>query len=134
MFDNKILAVNIFDLSGDNDYKQVRKDYIQDAIGVLFVFDVNIKSTFNNISVWEKEAESNGLILSKCSVLLIGNKIDIKNRREVSVKEAKEYAKSKGYNYFETSAKTSVGINETFQYLFDSMYSKVVDSRSRYLY
>ena len=134
MKDGKTLAINIFDLSGDDDYKLIRKDYINNAIGVLFVFDVNIKSTFENISKWEKEAESNGINLSKCVVLLIGNKTDIKNRREVQQNQAKDFAKNRGYQYFETSAKSGVGIVDTFQYLFDNMYVKAVEIRSRYLY
>ena len=51
------LAVNSFDLSGDDDYKLIRKDFILDSLGVLFVYDCNISSTFDNISKWEKEAE-----------------------------------------------------------------------------
>lgn len=101
---------------------------------MLFIFDVNIKTTFDNISKWEKEAESSGLNLSKCCVLLIGNKLDVKGRREVNTKEAKEYAKNKGYAYFETSAKLGTGVNETFGYLFENMYNKAVEIRSRFVY
>jgi small GTP-binding protein len=74
------MAVNIFDLSGDDDYKMIRKSYYTDAIGVLLIYDVNIKSTFDSLIKWEKEIESNGLDLNKCTVVVVGNKVDLKKR------------------------------------------------------
>jgi GTPase SAR1 family protein len=74
------MAINIFDLSGDEDYKQIRKPFYTDAIGVIMAYDVNIKSTFDNLPRWEKEMESNGVDLSKCIVVVVGNKLDIKKK------------------------------------------------------
>lgn len=128
------MAVNIFDLSGDDDYKLIRKNYFSDAIGCLLVYDVNIKSTFNNLTKWEQEAELNGLNLKNCIVVLIGNKIDVKSRREVSTKEGKEYATKKGFYFFETSSKTGVGVNDVFELVFNEMYVKTIDFKSKYLY
>jgi len=45
------------------------------------VFDVNIKTTFDSLNKWEQEAISSGLDLKSCVVILVGNKVDIKNRR-----------------------------------------------------
>lgn len=134
MRNGTVLAINIFDLSGDDDYKTIRKDFIQDALGVIFVFDVNIKATFENIQKWENEATSKGVNLSKCVVLLIGNKTDVKNRREVQTSVGREYAKSKGYQYYETSAKQGTYVAETFENLFESLHSKAIEIRSRYFY
>ena len=128
------LAVNIFDLSGDDDYKLIRKDFILDSLGVLFVYDSNISSTFDNISKWEKEAESNGLDLSKCVVLLIANKIDVKKTKNSPVINGKEYAKKKGYHFYETSAKSGVGVDECFRFFFSELFVKVSEQRSRFLY
>ena len=83
MKNGNILAINIFDLSGDDDFKIVRKQFYPDSLGVLLAFDVNIKSTFENIGKWEREAENSGLNLSNCVVLLIGNKIDLKKKRVI---------------------------------------------------
>lgn len=74
------MAVNIFDLSGDDDYKLIRKQFYTDAIGVIMVYDVNIKSTFDNLAKWEKELETNGIDLSKCIVIVVGNKLDLKKK------------------------------------------------------
>lgn len=134
MGNGDVLAVNIFDMSGDNDYKLIRQDYIRDAIGVLLIYDVSIRSTFNNLSKWECEAISIGLDLSNIIVILIANKLDIKSKREVSTKEGKEYAKLKGYQYYETSAKTGSGVNDAFVNLLDSLHCKVLEVRSKFCY
>ena len=76
--DDLTMAVNIFDLSGDDDFKEVRKDFFKDAIGVVMVFDVNIKVTFDNLARWELEAKTCGLDLSKSNVIVVGNKNDKK--------------------------------------------------------
>ena len=75
-----LLAINIFDLSGDDDYKAVRKAYYADAIGVLMVYDSNIKTTFDSLNKWEKEAKEAGLDFSKSAVVLVGNKSDQKKK------------------------------------------------------
>jgi small GTP-binding protein len=77
---DSLMAVNIFDLSGDDDYKSIRKTYYTDAIGVLLIYDINIKSTFDSLIKWEKEIESNGLDMSKCTVVVVGNKSDLKKK------------------------------------------------------
>ncbi len=74
------MAINIFDLSGDDDYKLIRKPFYTDAVGIVMVYDVNIKSTFDNLPRWEKEMEANGVDLAKCIVVVVGNKLDLKKK------------------------------------------------------
>ena len=45
------------------------------------VFDVNNKTTFDSLNKWEQEAISSGLDLKSCVVILVGNKVDVKNKR-----------------------------------------------------
>jgi len=47
------------------------------------VFDVNIKTTFDSLNKWDQEAMSGGLDLKSCVVVLVGNKIDVKNKRVI---------------------------------------------------
>ena len=68
-------------MSGDDDFKLIRKGFYKDAVGVIMVFDVNIKATFDSLSKWEKEVESNGLDFSRAVVILLGNKADKKKKR-----------------------------------------------------
>ena len=132
-FNDTLVNINIFDLSGDDDYKPVRINYYKDSLGVLMVYDVNIKATFDSLPKWEKEAENNGLDLKKCIVVLMGNKTDIK-KREVKTEVAKEWAKGRGYYFYEGSAKSGQNITEAFKFLFEQMFNKTIDFRSKYIY
>ena len=132
-FNDTLVNINIFDLSGDDDYKAVRTEYYKDSMGVLMVYDVNIKATFDSLPKWEKEAEKYGLDLSKCVVLVLGNKTDIK-KKEVKTDTAKEWAKGRGYKFFEGSAKSGQNVNEAFKYLFEGMFNKTIENRAKYIY
>ena len=132
-FNDCLVNINIFDLSGDDDYKLVRTDYYKDSIGVLMVYDVNIQETFDSLGKWEKEAEKNGLDLSKCVVVVLGNKTDLK-RKQVKTEMARDWAKGKGYKFFEASARTGINVNEAFKFLFDGMYNRTIENRAKYIY
>ena len=131
-FDDCKAHINIFDLSGDDDYKKIRIKYYKEAIGVLMVYDVNIKATFDSLVKWEKEAEKNGLDISKCVVALLGNKTDVK-KREVKADFAREWAKGRGYKFFEVSAKTGYNVNEAFKFLFNGMFNRTNEINSKYI-
>lgn len=60
--------------------------------------------------------------------LLIGNKCDLSDRRVVSTEEAKGLADSLGLTYIETSAKTAVGVEESFLKMTSSIKSKIISS------
>ena len=132
-FNDCLVNINIFDLSGDDDYKSVRYEYYKDSMGVLMVYDVNIQETFDSLGKWEKEAERNGLDLSKCVVVVLGNKTDIK-KKQVKTEVAKDWATGKGYKFFEASARSGVNVNEAFKYLFDGMYNRTIENRAKYIY
>ena len=68
--------------------------------------------------------KQNGLDLSKCVVLLIANKIDVKKTKNSSVINGKEYAKKKGYHFYESSAKSGVGVDECFRFFFSELFFK----------
>ena len=49
-----IFKINFFDLSGDDDYSEIRNTFFQDANGILLVFDLENKMSFTNLAKWEK--------------------------------------------------------------------------------
>ena len=91
--------------------------------GVILVFDVTMKSSFESVTTWMKEIEDN---LNEPCLVLFGNKIDKdKNLWEVSEEEAKEFAEQNKLPYFKTSAKTKQGINEGISYIVNKAYEKI---------
>ena len=96
------------------------------AAGALIVYDVTKKSTFEHATNWLKNI--NEMAEKNCITYLIGNKVDLlenhESNREVSTEEARKYAKENGLRFYETSALTSVKINDCFEDLLQEIYNE----------
>ena len=99
-------------------------------MGILLVYDVTDEASFNNIRNGVRNIEqhaSDGV----CR-LLVGNKSDLSHRRAVSVEEGQEFARENGLLFLETSAKTSLNVDEAFvdtaKQIFDKVKQGTVDA------
>ena len=120
------IKAQIWDSAGQERYKAIVAGHYRRAAGALIVYDVTKKSTFEHITNWLKNI--NEMAEKNCITYLIGNKIDLldsnNNSREVSIEEAQKYAKDNGLKYYETSALTSVRINDCFEDLLQEIYNE----------
>jgi len=119
---NRKIAVNFFDLSGDDDYEGIRNEFYKDSQGVLLIFDLGNKDSFLHLQKWEADMKKYG-IEKNAIIVILGNKSDLK-RREVEDKDVQKYAKSKGYEYYPTSASTGENVND----VFEAVFAKIVDN------
>ena len=100
-------------------------NYLKAANGVILVFDVTKQQTFDALEDWLKDLkENNKLDIQK---VLIGNKVDLEEYREVKKEDAENFAKSIGCNYFEGSAKTGQNINEALDEIARITYLAMKD-------
>lgn len=76
----KRAAINFFDLSGDEDYSDIRNPFFQDSQGILLVFDLENKESFKNLSRWEKLMKDSGVDPKRSVTIVVGNKSDSKNK------------------------------------------------------
>jgi len=104
----------IWDLAGQAQFKRVRQNYLTKAEAGILVFDVTRKETYENIENWYNEIKE---ITPSISLILVGNKIDLEDQRQVSHEEGEELAKKLSLPYIETSAKTGENINDAFRML-----------------
>lgn len=87
----EVLNVSIWDTAGQERFKSITNAYYRGAHGVIVVFDLTRKETFENCRNWFNEVKNaNNQILN--NMLLIGNKSDLKDLRQVSEEDAKEMA------------------------------------------
>ena len=117
--DNKKIRMNIWDTAGQDRFRNIAKNYFKGANAVIFVFDVNNKNTLDKIKFWidnVKENSSEDLI-----EVIVGNKIDIDGKHEVTKEEMESLGEKTGMETFKTSAKTGEGINEVFTYLVNQL-------------
>ena len=118
--DGKTIKLVLWDTAGQERFRSVALTALKAAQGVVIVFDVTNKVSFENIGNWLQEIKDN---LSNPNLVLFGNKADLPDR-QVTESEARKYAKKMNLEYFETSAKTKKGLNEGFSYLVNDIYDK----------
>ena len=113
----------LWDTSGQERFRSVALKTIRSAQGVVLVLDLTSRTSFENINVWLKQIEDN---LNNPCIVLFGNKNDnSKEKWQVTIEEAEEFAKNINLKFFETSAKTKFGINEGLSYIVNETYDKI---------
>jgi GTPase SAR1 family protein len=90
------------------------------------VYDVTQRSSFESLNKWMGEVRDS--TNNKYFVVLLGNKIDLEDERNVSVMEGEQYAEENGFKFFETSAKTNQDecVDTAFHHLIGEITEKVV--------
>ena len=102
-FKNKNIVLKIWDTSGQERFHSITKTFYRNADGIIFVFDVTNKDSFENIKEWLIDPEIVNLDVKK---ILVGNKIDLVELRVINKEKMEKFGQSKNMNSFETSAKT----------------------------
>ena len=119
----------IWDTAGQERFRSVALKSIKTAQGVVIVFDLTKKSTFNNVVNWLKQINDN--LNSNVSLVLFGNKCDMEEEKwEVNKEEVLKFAKIKGLPYFETSAKSNINIKEGFENVANAAYEKLEGNKN----
>ena len=70
------ISINFFDLSGNEEYKEIRTEFYADSNGVIMVYDVDNRDSFSSLVHWEEEMRRNGIDMSRIKVIVCGNKSD----------------------------------------------------------
>ena len=76
------------------------------------VYDITRRETFTHVTKWLEEVRNNSS--KTITVILIGNKKDLEDKRQVSYEEGEAFAKENGLMFLETSAKTAYNVVESF--------------------
>jgi small GTP-binding protein len=92
----------------------------RDTHGVILVFDITNRKTFENLECWIDEFKE--YLQAKTFVMLVGNKSDLAGERKVSVDEAEKFARKYSLKYEETSAKDHERVCEVFEFLLTGKY------------
>ena len=115
--DNNNIKLQIWDSSGNDKFDSITKLYYRGMNGIIIVFDVKSKKSFNNVTKWLDKI--NDINVTK---LLIGNNID--SERYISYDIAKEFADSHDIEYIETSAKNNINIEKIFHTISEKLINQ----------
>ena len=109
------INLNIWDTAGQERFKSITRSFFNNTNGIVFVYDLTKKESFDGVKNWIKDSEPYG----KFESVLCGNKLDLDNKREVKYDALKEYGLKKKMEVFETSAKNGMNLDKVFQKLID---------------
>ena len=127
--DQKMVKVQLWDTAGQDKFRAITRNYYKGARGIILIYDVtNIKS-YENIKKQINEIKEE--ISENITIVLIGNKIDNENQRKISKEQGEKLANDYNVTFFETSAKTGQGINESVFYLVQKIVENDPELKKR---
>ena len=128
--DEQTIKLQIWDTAGMEKYKSISSSYYRGSHAAFVIFDLTNKNTFESITKWiEAYHKSNNPQFQK-NVILIGNKSDLVDSREITRAEAENFAKMNKMVYWETSAKEGNNVEEVFTYIGQLLFETYKDENA----
>ncbi|KAG0266309.1 hypothetical protein BG011_002717 [Mortierella polycephala] len=123
--DGKKYKLTIWDTAGQERFRTLTSSYYRGAQGVILVYDVSNRDSFNDLQTWFNELDT--YCSSKEVVrMIVGNKVDKESSREVSKQEGQDLARKLQTLFVECSAKTKLGVQQAF----DELVQQIIDTPS----
>ncbi|KAJ3432153.1 ras-related protein rab-5c [Anaeramoeba flamelloides] len=122
----KSYYLNIWDTAGEERFHSLVKLYYRDTNIAILCFDITKQSSFRDLDHWYQELQNSAP--RNVILMIVGNKTDLEEEREVQEKEIKDWALNRNCSYIETSAKTGSNINNLFENvckIFSEKFDKI---------
>jgi small GTP-binding protein len=124
-FDDIQCTLSIFDLAGQERFREIQKVFYVGTNAVIYVFDFTRPDTLKNLDKWQnalyRGIEDEKEVIS----ILIGNKVDLKDQLLVNRQDAEEKALALNCRRFlQTSALTGEHVDEAFSYISETLIHK----------
>jgi small GTP-binding protein len=121
--DGRDIILHIWDTAGHERFRAMTKSFFRGAAGALLVYDITRLETFKALAAWLGDLHK--LCVPNAYVLLIGNKIDLADERQVGQQEVEEFCAANQLVGLETSALDGSGVQEAFTRLATEVYHLV---------
>ncbi|XP_039705679.1 ras-related protein Rab-25 isoform X1 [Pteropus medius] len=127
MLGTAAVKAQIWDTAGLERYRAITSAYYRGAVGALLVFDLTKHQTYSVVERWLKELYDHAE--ATIVVMLVGNKSDLSQAREVPTDEARMFAENNGLLFLETSALDSTNVELAFETVLKEVFAKVSKQR-----
>lgn len=117
--DERTVRLQLWDTAGQERFRSLIPSYIRDSSVAVVVYDTTNKNSFNNCDKWIEDVRSERG--SDVIIMLVGNKTDLADKRQVSTEEGEAKAKLLGVLFVETSAKSNHNIKQMFRKIAESL-------------
>ena len=119
------VLVRLWDTAGQERFKSLTPNYFKNAEWVIITYDITSSQSFENLKFWINSIKTNlgekNIIIP---IIIVGNKLDMEDMRDITREEAEKFAKENKYKYFETSAKTGEGVDDAIRDLVNQVLEK----------
>ena len=116
------IRVVLTDTAGQERYRNIASNYIKKADGILLVYNITDKDTFEGVKVWIKSIkEESG---DSRPIILLGNKSDLNDKRMIKKEVGEDFAENEGIKFYETSCKTGENVEKAINDLVKQIYEK----------
>ena len=120
------VKLTIWDIAGQEEFKFVRTEFYKGASVQILVYDITRSESLDNLENWYKDVIK---YAGEIPVLILGNKFDLDDERQIDFEEAKSKIKLKSFKnvigILETSAKSSKNVNEAFDKIAEVLINKL---------
>ena len=116
------IKAQIWDTAGQERYKAITSAYYKGAKGAFIVYDVTRKNSFESIDKWINDVTA--VADKKITIVLIGNKIDLEDQRQVTKEQGEDKANKLQVAFLETSAFSGENLEKAFQMMIKEVYKK----------
>ena len=117
------VRIQIWDTAGQESYRSITRSYYKSSTCAFIIYDVTDKKSFTNISSWLDECRE--MCYKDMLICLVGNKIDLEDKRVISKEEGQKFADDNRLLFFETSTKTGTNIEEIFNKCTSDIVAKI---------
>lgn len=120
---DEFVNMDILDTSGLDELVVMRPNWYKASEGMIMVYAINNRSTFESLeNLHDQVLNFKGG--EQPLLVIVGNKADLDGEREVTKAEGASYAKKLGAEFFETSAKLDINVNDAFEAISKKVYSR----------
>ena len=110
---SKVFRIQIWDTAGQENFRSITRAYYKNSVCALVVYDISSRDSFNNVTSWIEDCKNQSP--KTIFMVLVGNKCDLEDKRQVSFEEGKELADKNEMLFFESSAKDGINVDEIFE-------------------
>ena len=110
--DSKMFRIQIWDTAGTENFRSITRAYYKNSVCALVVYDISSRDSFNNVMSWIGDCRNQSP--KTIFIVLVGNKCDLEDKRQVTYEEGKELADKNELLFFESSAKDGINVDDIF--------------------
>ncbi|KAG2021521.1 hypothetical protein GB937_004860 [Aspergillus fischeri] len=111
--EDRTVRLQLWDTAGQERFRSLIPSYIRDSSVAVVVYDISNAKSFQNTRKWIDDVR--GERGNDVIIVLVGNKTDLNDKREVTTAQGEEEAKKNGLMFIETSAKVGHNVKQLFR-------------------